>query len=130
MDETAQPPRGTSLCRIDDKGRLKLPMDLVRFFGAYTEFFSTSLDGKTCRIYPATGWERVERELSQLDSEDAEAVLLYAHHLGGSSEIDGLSRVWISRELRDKLQISEQRVRLRWVKDHIEVYNEKVDESA
>ena len=49
-----EPPRGFFSAHVDDKGRLKLPVDLQQYLTAIGDekLFVTSVDDRIARIYP------------------------------------------------------------------------------
>ena len=57
--------RGNYAARLDDNGRLKLPLEFKRViderYGA--QFYITSLDGKVAQVYPFEEWERIMQKL-------------------------------------------------------------------
>ena len=59
--------RGNYPARIDEKGRLKIPVpfkeELERTYG--DKFCVTSLDGQYVRIYPFEEWTQIEEKLSR-----------------------------------------------------------------
>ena len=59
--------RGNYPARIDEKGRLKIPVlfkeELERTYG--DQFCVTSLDGQYVRIYPLEEWTQIEEKLSR-----------------------------------------------------------------
>ncbi len=59
--------RGNYPARIDEKGRLKIPVpfkeELEKTYG--DQFCVTSLDGQYVRIYPFEEWTQIEEKLSR-----------------------------------------------------------------
>lgn len=55
--------------KVDQKGRLKIPVTLLPILRrSGTEFYVTSQDGYSVRIYPMQVWNRVEKGLERLCS--------------------------------------------------------------
>ena len=57
--------RGNHLTRLDDKGRLKVPAEFKREIDENysAQFYITSWDGKSAKVYPMQAWEEIERKL-------------------------------------------------------------------
>ena len=60
--------RGTHLTRLDDKGRLKMPAEFKRVIDENfsAQFYITSWDGRSAKVYPMQAWEEIERKLAAL----------------------------------------------------------------
>ncbi len=135
MEESAtakavvEPPRGSYPARVDDKGRLKLPVVFQKYLEAMgTELFVTSLDFQTARIYPLSVWRQNENLFEEMsdDPEAVEDVAFIANDLGAESQMDSQGRVTIHPELRRELKIENQPVYLDCLKGRINVYSEAV----
>ena len=52
-------PRGFFSAHVDDKGRLKLPVELQQYLSAIGDekYFVTSVDDRIARIYPISVWK-------------------------------------------------------------------------
>ena len=127
-----EPPRGTYPARLDDKGRLKLPADFQQFFSALREkkLFVTSLDERTAQVYPMQVWRQNEKFFEQYrdDPKVARRLAFRAAHFGGESEMDSQGRILFPPELRRKLGIENQAVRIYAFRGHINVLSEPVYE--
>ncbi len=124
----AEMPDGTYPARLDDRGRLKLPMDLQRYLMALPEkkLFVTTLDRRTVRIYPMAVW-RHNRHLLATAKEDrqaAEDLLFTAYDLGANTEMDNQGRILIHEELRRALDLENQPVKLVPWLWRVDVYKE------
>ena len=90
--------------RLDEKGRLKLPSDLINHFRALQEpkLYITSLDRKTVAVYPLYKWREVEAFLDNYreDPQAALNVAFVAAELGSEAEPDAQGRILFSQELR------------------------------
>jgi MraZ protein len=114
--------------RMDDKGRLKLPVDFQNFFGAFPEkkIFVTSLDGRIGQLYPISVWRQNERFLSesQEDPDVVANVLFNAQDLGNDAEMDTQGRITVNAQMRDELDLVGQELHLVVVKGRVEILNE------
>ena len=118
--------RGNSIAKVDDKGRLKLP---VQFRAAIepeygVEFFVTSLRGESVRIYPMEVWARVEEKLSRVSSLEP-AVMRFKNSVnfyGQCAVMDGQGRLLIHPLLRDRAGIRGE-VAVLGQQDYLEVWN-------
>ncbi len=127
-----EPPRGIYPARVDEKGRLKLPVNFQQFLSGSGEqkVFITSLDIRTARIYPISLWKENEKILedSTDDPDGAEDVAFLANDLGADSELDSQGRVLLPTELRRMLALEAQPVWLECYQGGINVYNKEVYE--
>lgn len=111
------PPRGIYPARVDDKGRLKLPVPFQRYLGSLPEkeLFATSLDRRTAQLYIVSQWVETENRLRGARGEDAvraKRVRFTAQELGADAEMDAQGRVLLPPELRRELGIENQSVRV------------------
>ncbi len=60
--------RGNNPATVDDKGRLKIPTAFKEILDAKDgqDFFVTSLDGQSVRVYPLPVWIKIEEQLAQV----------------------------------------------------------------
>ncbi len=127
-----EPPRGIYPARVDEKGRLKLPVNFQEFLNGLGEqkVFITSLDIRTARIYPTSVWKENEKLLADStdDPESAEDIAFMANDLGADSELDGQGRVLVPTELRRLLNLESQQVWLECYQGGINIYNKEVYE--
>lgn len=116
--------------RVDDKGRLKLPVGFQNFFKALSEkqLFVTSIDRKVALIYPIAIWRENEKffENYKDDPKKLRAAVLNANDLGSEAEMDSQGRILLSPELRREVDIEDQPVRIYAHKGKIEILSEKV----
>jgi MraZ protein len=123
-------PLGMYTTRVDDKGRIKLPVDFQECFAkaGYAQFFITSLDRVVGRLYPITLWrENLDFFANYLDDpESSEDVMFNADDLGGEAAIDGQGRVMLNAELRTELGLENQVIRLRGAGAYVELLSEAV----
>jgi len=123
-----EPPRGFFAATVDEKGRLKLPVDMQTFLGGFGEdkFFVTSMDGRIAKIYPISVWKGNEKVLEELATEDpdaAEALAFVANDYGSDAKIDPQGRITLPTDLRRALALENQEVRLDCSPSGINVYS-------
>jgi MraZ protein len=125
-----EPPRGMYPARVDDKGRLKLPIGFQDFFRALREkqLFVTSMDRKIALIYPIAIWRENEKffEAYRDDPKKARSAAFNANELGSEAEMDSQGRILLSPELRREVGVEDQAVRIYAHKGKIEILSEKV----
>jgi MraZ protein len=127
-----EPPNGMYPARVDDKGRLKLPVGFQEYFAALPEkkVFVTSLDRRIGNIYPIATWRKNKQFFSENRGNAAEAkrIAFNAQDLGADSEMDGQGRILLPPEMRRELGIENQSVRLMAYKGHIQILSEAIYE--
>jgi MraZ protein len=125
-----EPPRGLYPARVDDKGRLKLPVGFQDFFKALREkrLFVTSMDRKVALIYPIAIWRKNEDFFENFhgDPKAVRSAAFNANELGSEAEMDPQGRILLSPELRREVGIEDQPVRVYAHKGKIEILSEKV----
>ena len=116
--------------RVDDKGRLKLPVGFQEFFARLQEkkLFVTSLDRRIGQIYPIANWREAKKFLygQKENSKPARRIAFNAQDLGADSEMDNQGRVLLPPEMRRELGIENQSVRLFHYKSRIEILSETI----
>jgi MraZ protein len=124
-----EPPRGVYPARVDEKGRLKLPVNFQQFLGS-EKLFITTLDTRIARIYPISAWQQNEKILfDQTDDTDtAEDVAFIANHFGADGEIDAQGRVLLPTELRRALNLESQPVWLDYFQSGVNVVGQQIYE--
>ncbi|MBV8829684.1 MAG: hypothetical protein JO217_09405 [Acidobacteriaceae bacterium] len=126
----AEAPRGTLDARVDEKGRLKLPVSVTQYLEALGErrVFITTLNTSTALIYPMSVWRETEKMLGEPgeDADIREDVAFIANHYGEDSDIDGQGRVLMPTTLRRDLELEKDDVHLLFYKGRIEVFGSKV----
>jgi len=125
-----EPPRGIYPGRVDEKGRLKLPVDFQQYLNRLGEsrVFITTLDGRIGRIYPISVWrdnEIVLREAGD-DADKAEDLWFIANAFGGDAELDSQGRLLVPTDLRRHLNVENQPVHLEYYKGHVNIYTQAV----
>ena len=130
IDPQNEPPNGMYPARVDDKGRLKLPVGFQAFFAGLPEkkLFVTSLDRRIGQIYPIANWREAKNFLygQKENSKAAARIAFNAQDLGADSEMDNQGRVLLPPEMRRELGIENQNVRLFHYKSRIEILSETI----
>lgn len=102
--------RGNHPTRVDEKGRLKLPVEFKRQIEEKygTQFYITSKDGRVAEIYPLKEWEKIEEKLAAIPNfNPAKKKLLdRVNYYGQMSEMDVQGRVLMPQILREAAKIS------------------------
>ena len=101
--------RGNHPAKVDEKGRLKLPAAFKQIVDAQnvTQFYITSVDGKSAEVWPLPEWEKREQELAEFSTMD-DAVQKYLNltsYYGQQVEMDNQGRVLMPQILRGKAQL-------------------------
>jgi MraZ protein len=94
--------------KVDQKGRLKIPMPLLTTLnGAGTEFYVTSENGNSVRIYAMKVWNEVEGQLERLclHSMSKQNLLARVKYFGQAVTMDKQGRVLIPITLRNSAQM-------------------------
>jgi MraZ protein len=94
--------------KVDQKGRLKIPMTLLTALkGPGTEFYVTSENGNSVRIYAMRVWNDVEEQLERLCLRNVDSQKLLAHvkYFGQAVTMDKQGRVLIPIVLRSTAQM-------------------------
>ena len=101
--------RGNYPARVDEKGRLKVPVpfkdDLEENYGKH--FYITSLDGQYVRIYPLEEWNKLEEKLQAASSfnRTRRKFLDRTNYFGQLVEMDKQGRVLIPAVLREEAEM-------------------------
>jgi MraZ protein len=124
------PPNGRYSSKLDDKGRLKLPVPFQTYLSTLPEkgLFVTSIDRDTAQIYPILAWRENLKLLNEQKehSEHAETVLFNAQDLGADAEMDSQGRITVNSELRQSLDMDGQALHLYWERGHINICTEAI----
>ncbi|MBW8362586.1 MAG: division/cell wall cluster transcriptional repressor MraZ [Kaistella sp.] len=95
---------GTYECKIDDKGRLKLPSSLVKQmedFGGDSFVVKRSVFQPCLEVYPMKGWEKLMEKLNKLNrfiKKNADFIRIFTAGVK-TVEPDNVGRLQISRDL-------------------------------
>jgi MraZ protein len=128
--QAVEPPRGMYSCRLDDKGRLKLPAEFQHFVNVLPEkkLFVTSLDRRIAQIYPMQVWRENEKffEAYREHPPASQDVWFTAQDLGADADMDSQGRVLFNTTLRKELDLQDQELHLYSYRGHIKVLTEAV----
>ncbi len=123
-------PRGMYPGRLDDKGRLKLPAVLQKYFDSLPEkkVFVTSLDRRTAAIYPIAAWRATEQFFDNYhkNPKAAKAVFFTATKLGSEVEPDSQGRVLFNSDLRKVLKLEGTELHMYAYRGHVEVMTDEI----
>ena len=132
VEPLPEPPNGMYNARVDDKGRLKLPVGFQQYFSGLPEkkLFVTSLDRHIGQIYPIRVWRENKDFLYEYrdNPKAAKRVSFNAQDLGADSEMDSQGRILLPPEMRRELGIENQNVRLFAYKGRIQIMSEAIYE--
>ena len=119
-------------CRLDDKGRLKLPTAFQTFINSLTEkkLFVTSLDRRIAQIYPMPVWRENEKffESFRENPQVAQDVAFNANDLGADAEMDTQGRVLFNTALREQLDLENQPLHMYAYRGHVKVLTHAIYE--
>jgi DNA-binding transcriptional regulator/RsmH inhibitor MraZ len=126
-----EPPNGRYNGKLDDRGRLKLPVVFQTYLASLPEkgLFVTSIDRNTAQIYPITAWRanlKLLREQLGPNKKYAQALLFNAQDLGADAEMDNQGRVTLNNYLRENLNLDSQGLHLYWEDGHVSLFTEEV----
>ena len=104
--------RGNHPAKVDEKGRLKLPAAFKQLVDAanITQFYITSVDGKSAEIWPLPEWEKREQQLAESSTLD-DAVQKYLNltsYYGHQVEMDNQARVLLPQILRGTARLDAE----------------------
>jgi MraZ protein len=119
--------RGNNPATVDEKGRLKIPtafkVELDEKYGQ--DFFVTSLDGQSVRIYPLPVWIKLEEKLAPLPSMTrAKKIFLdRTNYWGQMARADAQGRVLIPALLRESAGMQGEVAVIGHLEEYLEVWN-------
>lgn len=115
-------------CRLDAKGRLKLPAAIVRRLGGDVNLKFTVNRGfeKHLMLYPNDVWEQKTKEINQLNiySTQERQVIRYFYRGATEVEMDSVERINLPASLLAYAEI-EQDVILSAYQNHIEIWSKQ-----
>jgi MraZ protein len=125
--------RGNHPAKVDEKGRLKLPAAFKQLVDAanITQFYITSVDGKSAEIWPLPEWEKREQQLAESSTLD-DAVQKYLNltsYYGHQVEMDNQARVLLPQILRGTARLDAE-VAVFGKMTYLEVHNREVFEQG
>lgn len=123
--------RGNHPAKVDEKGRLKLPAAFKQLMDAasVTQFYVTSVDGKSAEIWPLPEWEKREAQLADSSTMD-DAVRKYLNltsYYGQQVEMDSQARLLLPQILRGSARLDAE-VTVFGMRTYLEVHNREVFE--
>src|ERR1700758_2562970 len=118
--------RGNCPAKVDEKGRLKIPVVFLEELKEYgNQFYITSPTGESARIYPMKVWGEIEDKLAKLPSTHPtkRKFLMRTSYYGQVVELDGQGRVLLPAVLREAAQTKGD-VAVLGTLEHLEVIND------
>ena len=118
--------RGNYPATVDGKGRLKIPTSfkavLENEYGR--DFYVTSFDGLSVRVYPFSVWRQIEDKLVPLPSMNkaAKKLLDRTNYYGQMTHADNQGRILIPAVLRESAAMQGEVAVLGYLK-YLEVWN-------
>ena len=116
--------------RLDDKGRLKVPTALQKYFESLPEkkLFVTSLDRRTAAIYPIAVWRTIEEFFDNYheNPQAAETTSFNANQLGSEVEMDSQGRILFNSDLRRIVKLENTELHLYSYWGHFEVLTDAI----
>jgi division/cell wall cluster transcriptional repressor MraZ len=104
--------RGSYSARIDDRNRLKVPIEFRRFIEANwgSDVFVTSQNGADVQIYPIPVWEEFESRLLKLPLMQPARMRVQkvVNYFGKAQQIDAQGRILIHSPLKESARIGEE----------------------
>jgi len=123
--------RGNHPAKVDEKGRLKLPAAFKQLLEAQhvTQFYITSVDGKSAEIWPLPEWEKREEQLAESSTLDdsVKKYLNLTSYYGQQVEVDSQARVLLPQILRSAAQLDAE-VTVFGMRTYLEVHNREIFE--
>jgi len=118
--------RGNCPATVDDKGRLKIPATFKAYLDENygPDFYVTSLDGQSVRIYPLPEWRAIEDKLKLLPSMNkaVKKFLDRTNYYGQMAHTDSQGRILIPSVLRESAAMHGEVAVLGYLK-YLDVWN-------
>ena len=110
-----EPPLGAYSAHVDEKGRLKLPVNFKEYLEGLEDgrLFVTTTDKRIAKLYPISLWKENLKKLAELALENpalSKSMSITARHYGEDAQIDSSGRVMIPTNLRRFLGIEGQEI--------------------
>jgi MraZ protein len=125
--------RGNHPAKVDEKGRLKLPAAFKQLVDAQnvTQFYVTSVDGKSAEIWPLPEWEKREKQLAESSTLDdaVQKYLTLTSYYGQQVEMDNQARLLLPQILRGTAKLDAE-VAVFGKMSYIEVHNREAFEAS
>jgi MraZ protein len=118
--------RGNHPAKVDEKGRLKLPSAFKQLLDTLnvTQFYITSVDGRSAEIWPLPEWEKREEQLAESSTLDdaVQKYLTLTSYYGQQVEIDSQARLLLPSILRGTAKLDAE-VTVFGKTNYLEVHN-------
>ena len=114
-------------CKVDAKGRLRLPSALIRQIGGVNLNFTINRGFERHLImYPKEVWERKTKEINQLNiyNQQHRQVIRYFYRGATEVQLDSADRVLVPKTLLDYAAISKE-IMLFAYQDQIEIWSKE-----
>ena len=99
-------------CKMDTKGRVRIPSDLIKQFGgAEQEGFILKRGFEKClEIYPKSEWTKITGELNSLNQYDPKNRKFIMYFLRGATEmtLDSTDRILIPKKLQEYAKMAKE----------------------
>ncbi|HYL74788.1 MAG TPA: hypothetical protein VEU96_11325 [Bryobacteraceae bacterium] len=110
-----EPPLGAYSARVDEKGRLNVPVNLKEYLKSLEDgrLFVTTTDKRIAKLYPISVWKENLKRLAELGLENpvlAKSLSITARHYGDDAAVDPAGRVMLPTTLRKFLGLEGQEV--------------------
>jgi len=119
--------RGNNPATVDDKGRLKIPTAFKTLLDEKygQEFFVTSLDGRSVRVYPLPVWIKIEEKLASLPSmnKSKKDFLDRTNYWGHTTHADTQGRILIPAHLREAAGMQGEVAVIGHLEEYLEVWS-------
>jgi MraZ protein len=123
--------RGNHPAKVDEKGRLKLPAAFKQLVDAQsvTQFYITSVDGKSAEIWPLPEWEKREEQLAESSTLDdsVKKYLNLTSYYGQQVDLDSQARLLLPQILRGTATLDAE-VTVFGMRTYLEVHNREIFE--
>lgn len=118
--------RGNNPATVDSKGRLKVPTAFKTYIDENygPDFYVTSLDGQSVRVYPFAVWRGKEERLAAVPSMNKwkKKFLDRVNYWGQMAKMDSQGRILIPAMLRESAAMRGEVAVLGYL-DYLEVWN-------
>jgi MraZ protein len=125
--------RGNHPAKVDEKGRLKVPSAFKQLLDAanVTQFYITSVDGKSAEIWPLPEWEKREAQLAESSTLDdaVQKYLTLTSYYGQQVEMDSQARLLLPQILRGTASLDAE-VTVFGKMTYLEVHNREIFERS
>jgi len=120
--------RGNYPATVDGKGRLKIPAAIKAVLDDIpaTDFYVTSIEGQSVRIYPFQEWLKLEDKLKQQPSmnKSVKKFLDRTNYYGQAARTDSQGRILIPALLRESATMQGEVAVLGYL-NYLEVWNKQ-----